>query len=697
MALVVLVGASGSGKSTFAHRHFTSTQVLSSDRFRGLVADDENDQSATVPAFEALHFVAGRRLAAGRVTVVDATNVQREARAPLVALAREHHVLPVAIVLDVAEGVCHERNAARPDRPFGPHVVRRQSAELRRSLRGLAREGFRRVHVLRSPEEVDAAGVTIEPLRNDLRAETGPFDVVGDVHGCRVELEELLGALGYLLARDEHGRPVGARHPEGRRVVFVGDLVDRGPDTPGVLRLAMGMVAGGDALCVCGNHEQKLVRALDGRKVTVSHGLAESLAQLADETEEFRARVRAFCDGLVAHYVLDGGRLVVAHAGLAQRYHGRASGAVRSLALYGDTTGETDSFGLPVRYPWAQDYRGAATVVYGHTPTPEPEWVNDTLCLDTGAVFGGALTALRYPEREIVAVDAHRVYYEPVRPLVAQRPPRAPDVLDLGDVAGKRIVETAHHGPVTVRAEQAAAALEVMSRFAVHPRLLPYLPPTMAPTGTSARDDVLEHPVEAFAGYRRDGVTELVCQEKHMGSRTVVLVHRDASGSAVTRTGRAVLTPDLTGRLLARVAAAVAAAGLWAELDTDWLLLDAELLPWSVKAGGLIRGQYAAVAAAGEAGLAAAGSALAAAAARGVAVAALADGVATRRADTAAFRAAYRRYCAPTDGLTGVALAPFQVLAARAQVFHTRPHDWHLGVADRLHAQDPELFRRPRR
>jgi polynucleotide kinase-phosphatase len=703
MALVVLVGASGSGKSTFARQHFPATAVLSSDAFRGMVADDENDQSATTPAFEALRFVAGKRLAAGRVTVVDATSVKREDRAPLVALAREHHVLPVAIVLDLPEPVCHERNAARPDRDFGPHVVRRQRGDLRRSLRSLAKEGFRRVHVLRSVDEVDAATIEIEPLLNDRRGETGPFDVIGDVHGCRAELEELLTALGYAIARDGDGRAVGARHPDGRRAVFVGDLVDRGPDTPGVLRLVMGMVGDGDAFCVCGNHEQKLVRALAGRQVRVTHGLAESLAQLAEEPEEFRKRVHDFCDGLVAHYVLDGGKLVVAHAGLPERFHGRASGAVRSFALYGDTTGETDEYGLPVRLPWAKDYRGAATVVYGHTPTPDAEWVNNTICLDTGAVFGGKLTALRYPERELVDVAARQVWYEPVRPLAPEPDTagREPDVLDIADVTGKRIIDTAHHGRLTVRADQAAAALEVMSRFAVDPRLLVHLPPTMAPTATSTRGGVLEHPAEAFAGYRADGVQMVVCQEKHMGSRAVVLVCRDGGarrfpgpGTVVTRTGRPFFGPDLTDALLARVRAAVGAAGLWEELATDWLLLDAELLPWSVKAGALIRDQYAAVGAAAAAGLAAADAALGEAAARGVDVTDLAGRVRRRATDTAAFRDVYRRYCWPTDGLAGVRLAPFQVLAAEGAAFHTRPHDWHLALADRLHTADPELIRR---
>jgi polynucleotide kinase-phosphatase len=553
MSLVALVGASGSGKSTFAHKHFARTQILSSDFFRGLVSDDENDQSASAAAFDALHYVAGKRLAAGKVTVIDATNVQRTPRGQLVALAKQHHVLPVAIVLDLPEAVCVKRNATRADRDFGAHVIRRHRNELRKSLRSLEKEGFRRVYVLRTPEEVEAAEIVIEPLLNDKRDETGPFDVIGDVHGCRAELEELLGTLGYVLDRDAEGRAIGAKHPEGRRALFVGDLVDRGPDTPGVLRLAMGMVEAGNALCVCGNHEQKLVRALRGRKVRVSHGLAESLDQLGAEPEEFRKRAEAFCSGLVAHYVLDDGKLVVSHAGLPENCHGRASGAVRSFALYGDTTGETDEYGLPVRYPWANDYRGRAMVLYGHTPTPEAEWVNGTMCLDTGVVFGGKLTALRYPEREVVSVAAHKVWYEPVKPLTAPvAAQREPDVLNLDDVTGRRIVETEQHGRITIREEQAAAALEVMSRFAVDPRWLLYLPPTMSPTATSALPGVLEHPSEAFAGYRSDGVQSLVCEEKHMGrarlSWCAGRTARPGSGSTAAEPS----TPGPGGRSSAR-------------------------------------------------------------------------------------------------------------------------------------------------
>ncbi|NBM17626.1 polynucleotide kinase-phosphatase [Streptomyces sp. GC420] len=718
LSLVVLVGATGSGKSTFARRHFKPTEVMSSDFCRGLVADDENDQSASSDAFDVLHYIAGKRLAAGRLTVVDATNVQSESRKQLIRLAREHDVLPIAIVLDVPEEVCAARNAARADRAGMPRrVIQRHQRELRRSLRHLEREGFRKVHILRGTEEIEAAEIVLERRFNDLRHLTGPFDIIGDIHGCSSELETLLGKLGY----------VDGSHPEGRTAVFVGDLVDRGPDSPGVLRRVMGMVASGNALCVPGNHENKLGRYLKGRKVQHTHGLAETVEQLQGESEEFRTQVREFIDGLVSHYVLDGGRLVVCHAGLPEKYHGRTSGRVRSHALYGDTTGETDEFGLPVRYPWAEDYRGRAAVVYGHTPVPSTSWINNTICLDTGAVFGGRMTALRWPERELVDVPAEKVWYEPARPLATEAPGgHEGRPLDLADVHGRRIVETRHAGRISVREENAAAALEVMSRFAVDPRLLPYLPPTMAPTATSRVEGYLEHPAEAFASYREAGVDRVVCEEKHMGSRAVVLVCRDqaaaaerfgvpgATGALYTRTGRPFFDDaTMTERILERLRHSVEGAGLWEEFGTDWLLLDAELMPWSLKAGGLLRNQYAAVGAASRAVFPGALRALEAAAGRGVDISGLLGRQRERAEDAAAFTEAYRRYCWPvgdpargwpgeadaagrervagargTDGLDGIRLAPFQVLAVRGRSLAGLPHDEQLALLDRLVAAE---------
>jgi protein phosphatase len=699
LSLVVLIGPSGSGKSTFAGRHFASTEVLSSDACRALVGDDENDQRVTRQAFEVLHFIAGKRLALGRLTVVDATNVQPESRKPLVRLAREHHVLPVAVVFNMPERVCRERNRGRPDRRFGPHVIRNQRSQLRRSLRGLQREGFRRVFVMTDPEEAETAEVVRVPLWTDRRNDSGPFDIIGDVHGCSRELVALLEKLGYELADGEST----ARHPQGRRAVFLGDLVDRGPDSPGVLRLVMGMVADGTALAIPGNHENKLLRALRGRNVQVTHGLAESLQQLGEEPTEFVERVKGFLDGLLSHYLLDEGRLVVAHAGLRQEMQGRASAAVRDFALYGDTTGESDEFGLPVRYPWAEDYRGTAMVVYGHTPVPEPEWLNRTICIDTGCVFGGSLTALRYPEKELVSVPAERSYYEPARPFPGESAPtaeaaRGSERLDIEDVLGKRHIDTRLARSVTIREENAAAALEVMSRFAADPRWLVYLPPTMAPVATNRVEGLLEHPGEAFAAYRNDGVASLVCQEKHMGSRAIVVVGKDrgaiarrfgidseAGGLSYTRTGRPFFDDAPTdAALLERLREAIDRAGLWTELETDWLILDAELLPWSAKAEELIKEQYAAVGAAGTAALHASLEALDAAEGRGRPVEELRARSRARAEAIGGFVASYRRYSRPVRSVEDLRVAPFQVLAGEGRVHLDRPHTWHMEVGARL-------------
>jgi protein phosphatase len=219
---------------------------------------------------------------------------------------------------------------------------------------------------------------------------------------------------------------------------------------------------------------------------------------------------------------------------------------------------------------------------------------------------------------------------------------------------------------------------------------------------------VLEHPDEAFAGYRASGVTTVVCEEKHMGSRAVVLAFRDHSaaatrfgtdgpGAVYTRTGRPFFAPAPTEELLARIRTAATTAGLWDELATDWLLLDAELMPWSAKAGGLIMTQYASVGAAAGAGLPAAVDALRSAAERGVDVTDLLARI-DRRVDNAeAYRDAYRRYCWPTEGLRGVRLAPFQLLATEGRTYHDRDHGWHLALADRLVHADPDLFAPTRR
>lgn len=714
LSLVVLIGASGSGKSTFAKKHFLPTEIISSDYCRALVADDENDLAATDDAFEILHFIAGKRLAAGRLTVVDATNVKPEDRKPLIELARQYHCLPVAIALNVPERVCQDRNRIRTDRRLPDHVAYRQLQNLRRSLRGLEREGFRHVLTLSSPEEADTISLERVPLYNNRKTETGPFDVIGDIHGCYEELVALLSQLGYA-STPVDGNPDAYSFvpPAGRKAVFLGDLADRGPNSPRVLRLVMQMVFDGHAYCVPGNHDIKLLRKLRGRDVQLTHGIAETLQQLEKETQEFRNQVAKFLDGLVSHYVFDGGRLVVAHAGMKEEMQGRGSGKVRDFALYGETTGEVDEFGLPVRYDWAADYRGRAMVVYGHTPVPEPEWLNRTINIDTGCAFGGKLTALRYPEKEIVSVPAARVYYEPVRPLEPRRATTEltaqqaqDDLLDLEDVTGKRFIGTRLHSNITIPQANAMAALEVMSRFAVNPKWLIYLPPTMSPTETSKEPGLLEHPAEAFAYFRHEGVPIVVCEEKHMGSRAVVIVCRDEDvarkrfgavgegiGVCYTRTGRRFFdSSELEAQFLARICEAANQAGLWEALNSDWLCLDAELMPWSAKAQELLRHQYASVGASARAAFWAAVDGVEQAALQDTQIAALRDRMKERASLAAQFVEAYRQYCWPVRSLDDLKLAPFHLLASEGHVHFDRDHLWHLETLAKLCAADSRLL-----
>jgi protein phosphatase len=713
--LVALIGASGSGKSSFARKHFGPTEVLSSDYCRALVRDDESAQDATDDAFDVLFYIARKRLAARRLTVIDATNVRREDRERLVKLAREYHALPVAVVFDLPEKLCQERNVGRPERDFGPHVVRNQSRLLRRSLRGLRREGFRYDYRLSSPEEVEAAEVERQRLWTDRRDEHGPFDIIGDVHGCFDELRELLGELGYQVSAEAEATGLRYRvvHPEGRRAVFLGDLVDRGPRIPDCLRLAMDMVETGVALCVPGNHEIKLLKKLQGRDVKMSHGLAESVKQLEGEPPEFHDRIAKFIDGLVSHFMLDDGKLVVAHAGMKEEMQGRSSGAVRSFALFGETTGETDEFGLPVRYNWAGEYRGKAAVVYGHTPVPEPEWLNRTICLDTGCVFGGRLTALRYPEKELVSVPARQTYFEPLRPLDARASDSAlsaqqahDDLLDIDDVRGKRIIPTRLRHNVTVREENATAALEVMSRFAANPKWLIYLPPTMAPSDTTREEGLLEHPEQAFNFYRKNGVERVICEEKHMGSRAVTIVCRDEEtalrrfgvegegvGIVYTRTGRRFFNDaNWESQFIARVRDALDARGFWEKLETDWVCLDAELMPWSAKAQALLLQQYGPTAAAARIGLKASLEALEQGEVRGVETGALRQRSAARLEMAAAYSEAYRRYCWPVSSVDDFKLAPFHVLATEGAVHADKDHGWHMATVADLCAGDEKIL-----
>lgn len=688
-SVIALVGASGCGKSHFAQKHFRASEILNSDMFRELISDDPSDQEASLDAFECLYHVAGKRLDRRRLTVVDATHLHRAAREKTLSFAKENNCLAVAIVFNVPETICQERNANRKDRQTPAKTVSRHCRELETSLRSIKKEGFHRVYFVGDQdEELEIVRV---PLWTDMSAKKGPFDIIGDVHGCYDELCALLEKLGYNVNK-EHFIAIP---PDSRCAVFLGDLCDRGPASVSVLRLVMNMHTNGYALCVPGNHDDKLSRLLSGKKVSIANGLEKTLQELDGTEPGFRQELGKFLRGLVSHYLLDEGKLVVAHAGLKEKMHGRASARVREFCLYGDVDGSLDEYGLPLRMDWASGYRGKALVAYGHSPQTDTAIINNTICLDAGCVFGGKLAALRYPEMEVVSVPALRQYCVPIRPLEAENIPNTPQI---DDVLGKKRITTGLLPVVHINEESSLAALESMGRYAVDPRWLIYLPPTMSPCETSSQPGYLEYPAEAFNYYAKHGITEVVCEEKHMGSRAIAVVCNDckaagrfgfregAKGRIYTRTGRPFFIggqKNFETSLLEKLAGTLEELGFWQEYHTDWICLDCEIMPWSFKARLLLEKQYAPVGHAGMEGISAAIESLAKCGnndkicfsqEEACSLASLAEKLAGTQDCLNKYNKVWQSYCYPANTIEDIKIAPFHIMATEGIVWSKVGH-----------------------
>lgn len=422
--LLILVGASGSGKSTFARRFFPDTAIVSSDHCRALISDDESNQAASAPAFELFNSIIDKRLAFGRTTLADSTALRPHYRTALRDLARKHNFAVVVLAFDVTEAVAKQNDRRRANRSVGPAVIDRQLESFRESLPLLESEGMDAVYVL-SHDQLDNLEIHV---RGTNVSDRGPFDFIGDVHGCTDELEALLTELGYI-----NTAYLTYIHPAGRRAVFIGDITDRGPRSVDAFRIVGNMVKAGSALFTPGNHCNKLMRWLKGSNVRVGFGMETTLAEFNSlpvaEGEEWRQMVISLVSAAPTYLMLDGGRVVACHAGIKENMIGRQGRDVQSMCLYGDTTGETTADGLPVRRDWAAEYQGWRFVVYGHTPIRYPEIRNNTINIDQGCAFGGWLTAFRWPERLIVQVPAYRVYYNRHLPRLGQEERFAPDAL----------------------------------------------------------------------------------------------------------------------------------------------------------------------------------------------------------------------------------------------------------------------------
>ncbi len=689
--LVLLVGPTGAGKSTFAAKWFASDEVVSLDACRILVSGDVNDQSSTRDAVAVASAIVEARLSRRLLTVVDATNVRNEDRRRWIDLAERTHTMVTAIVLDPGMSFCHD-HARRRDARYSPKAVENHHVLLRRDSRKLTKAfGIRQAYTLDSPEAIETAFVTRRPTYNDLRHVELPLDIVGDVHGMTDELEALLSRLGWTVSwsGDGEARAATLSHPDDRRLVFVGDMVDRGPRSLDALRIMRSAVMSGVGYAVASNHDARLSRWLRGKSVSEGGGLETTIAEFEGLSEAFRTDMGAFLDGLPSHYVFDGGNLAVAHAGLSEEMVLGASKETREFAVYGPKTPK-DAEGRSTRIDWAQYYRGRAAVVYGHIATDEAVWFNNTICLDTACVFGGSLTALRWPEKELVSVPASKAYAEHDGPLFSRRDKRGFLELSHEDISGKKHIETSLVRRVTVEADQMAGAMENLSRFTVDPRHLIYLPPTMSPVESSSLPGYLEHPDQAFAYYRSQGVDKVVVETKHMGSRAHILVCRDEEacrrrfhtedghrGHVWTRHGRAFFDDGDRSEVLRRLS--TAASPLFDLLETDWLLLDAEIMPWNRKASTLILDQYAPTGKAAALGSELVLDALTRFRSRGVCdVESEIERVRTRHSNAVAFDTVWRGYSWETPRLDDIKIAPFHVLASDGAVHAYKPHTTHM-------------------
>ncbi len=433
-AVVVLVGISGSGKSTWARAQFPGAYTLSSDTIRGILTDSEEHQECSPDAFKLLEQLVELRLKYKRLAVVDATNLKRQTRRRWLELARKHNVPAVLVWFDTPAEVCARRQLKRSRRVPAEVIAKQARAlnDLRKNLLEEDWDAVSRVHVGHSEDNAEA--LYVETLREWLpptvmpagtggvRINRSEFDIIGDIHGCSQELVTLLHKLGW-----EQDDKCKWRHPQDRYIIFVGDLCDRGPDSLGVLEIVHDIVSRGLGLLIMGNHDDKLRRWLRGNSVKVTHGLETTVAEFSALEPTRMLELKALYRGFLAQAPLWAlcdpqmpspnrrfdDRVVVSHAAWKPSMISGNPGRVRSYCLYGPTTGNIVN-GLPQRLDWKLKYpQDAPLCVVGHTAFKGPvvERLN-TICLDTACVFGGALTAMRWPSKEIVQVPAARTYHD---------------------------------------------------------------------------------------------------------------------------------------------------------------------------------------------------------------------------------------------------------------------------------------------
>lgn len=717
--IVLCIGPSNSGKSTLlkqwvAERMISQDEIVSSDTCRLQVSGKLFIQSThediqkqaylreeyaqiSEQAFRLMETLAEARLKLGKLVIIDATNLTAMDRERYRKLSRRYHLPFYGLLFNVSEDELLSRDERR-EHARGKRRIQTQVRQLKNEMRKIEMEEFDALYTIKSGHEV--------VLRT-----TSPFtlpigeglDVIGDIHGCMDEWIELLDKLGYQKGIDEL-----YRHPQGRKLLSLGDVMSRGPRSLDAMLFFEAHIHAGLAYMIDSNHGWKIARWLDGRKVTLAHGdenVEEEFIEYEkqhgkEETRELKERMKKLLLDAPSHYIIEeqGVPLAVAvHAGIHDSFIGRHSERVADFCRYGPVVGVQPN-GKPKRGDWTIEHTLPVLVIWGHDPRPVPVEIQRTINIDQGAVFGGKLTALRLPSKEIVQVGAKDYAKSPINPLdewfeKRLKPPAIQKWLDGFTAKTER-------GAVRIAGQQVKTALDHFSHATLPLEQLVYLPPTMSPPPVSELPDYLEHPEEAIAYYQKLGISDLIVEKKHMGSRAIILVFRSQEAAlkwtgyadtvvTTSRTGRDFFDGNLKTKMHERIHDAVTKAGYFEEFETEWLLLDAEILPWNVKAGELIASEYAHVANAAIIDRSSLANALSEAAT--VDVDDWRQEAEKGLRDAEAFRNAYAPYIWSVQNDDAIQIAVFHVLAHQQELLTTKPHSWHMEQSQRL-ADASDLF-----
>ncbi|WP_214842457.1 polynucleotide kinase-phosphatase [Exiguobacterium sp. s150] len=724
--IVLLIGPSNSGKSTWLNQLIEieiirPSEVVSSDDYRKLVGDvehidwkghppDEADslfetyQDISTEAFALMTLLIEARARLNKLTIIDATHLYASDRKKYIELAHRLHQPIYALVLDIAQPILLERDRLR-DFPRGGRRVKQQVQVFNREKRTIKREGFNQIHVISDVSQVNVERENMNPLH--LSSERG-IDVIGDIHGCFDEFLELLERLGY--RPNDEGLYV---HPEGRVFLSLGDIMSRGPKSLETIEFFIRHVEADIAHMIDSNHGWKVFRWLEGRNVTMKHGdelFVEELQMYekqkgSDATETLKSSMKRLLKHAPSHYVLtkqDIPTAVCVHAGIRDEFIGKTSRDISDFCRYGDNEG-FDEAGKPIRKDWTVQHKSKTLIIWGHDPRPRPLRLNHTINIDQGVVFGGRLTAFRYPEQTIVQVEAKQDYAQvDDNPLVTLEAKRL-DPPNIGKLMNGYTVDTEAFGEIRVSKETALPSIDLVSHHTVPLEELVYIPPTMSPTPKpSEEEDYLEHPNEAIAYYREHGITRLIAEKKHMGSRAILLLFKneDAAEKAIgrrtkgiiyTRSGRKFFEREQEHEIVSRLHQSLTTHDYFTTYQTDFVLLDAEILPWNLKARELIRNQYAHVAEQALLDRKQLQQTLESAVDHVEGIQDWFTEVNQKLEQAETFKQAFQTYCWDVEEIDSIQIAPFHVLAHSEETFFNQSHEWHMSMNQKLAEMD-DLF-----